>query len=213
MSVQAMAWVMDHSEATGTDRLVLLIVANYADEYGNNAWPSQSTIAAKAKMSTRQVQRILSNLVENGHLTRRVHAGGTHRTQERYRPNLYALNMSTGTSGTSGLRDVTDVTPDALRDDTQGPEGRHTGSSGSSRVSSKPSFIHPRTTRGGSRKPEDATAAAMIQRVNLTAARAAGDVCDDCEGSGFILDEDNTAVMCWCAAGGHGPTGSDGRQG
>jgi hypothetical protein len=39
MSVKVMSWVWDHSRAEGTDRLVLLAIADSAEHDGSDAWP------------------------------------------------------------------------------------------------------------------------------------------------------------------------------
>lgn len=81
MSVQAVSWVLERSEAHLGARLVLLSIANHADRQGCNAWPSVSTIALEAHMSARQVQRCMRELVQIGELTIDANAGfnGTHR--------------------------------------------------------------------------------------------------------------------------------------
>lgn len=68
MSVQAMTWVLERSESRLGDRLVLLSIANHADRFGENAWPSIETIAVEARMSGRQVQRAIRRLEELGEL-------------------------------------------------------------------------------------------------------------------------------------------------
>lgn len=80
MSVQALTWVLEHSEARLGARNVMFAIANRADEHGDNAWPSVATIAKWARLSERQVQRILPDLVRLGELEIRENAGphGTH---------------------------------------------------------------------------------------------------------------------------------------
>jgi hypothetical protein len=63
-----MTWVLTHSEAAKTDRLVLLTIANYARADGSNAYPSVEQLAYDCRMSDRQVIRILQRLVRDGHL-------------------------------------------------------------------------------------------------------------------------------------------------
>lgn len=75
MSVKVMSWVMESSRAAGSDRLVLLAIADCADDEGRNAWPSIPTIAAKARVSTRTVHRSIESLLELGEL-RRIRGGG-----------------------------------------------------------------------------------------------------------------------------------------
>jgi hypothetical protein len=75
MSVQAMSWVLDHSDAELGSRLVLLSIANHCDADGRNAWPSQARIAAEAHVSERTVRRCVENLVDLGELTVGIHQG------------------------------------------------------------------------------------------------------------------------------------------
>jgi helix-turn-helix protein len=63
VSVQALSWVLTHSKARLASRLVLLAIADNADDSGHNAWPSVPTIARKALVTARQVQRALAVLV------------------------------------------------------------------------------------------------------------------------------------------------------
>jgi len=81
MSVKVSAWVWEHSKTTGNDRLLLLAIADCADDDGDNAWPSVDTLAEKATCSERTVQRRIQHLEEVGCLTVLRGAGrnGTHR--------------------------------------------------------------------------------------------------------------------------------------
>lgn len=81
MSVACQTWVWQHSKTTGNDRLLLLAIADCADDDGDNAWPSVETLADKATCSERTVQRRIQHLEEIGCLTVLRGAGrhGTHR--------------------------------------------------------------------------------------------------------------------------------------
>jgi hypothetical protein len=68
MSIQAIAWVFERSPSVGTERLVLLSIANHVDPDGENAWPKLATIAAEANCSVRVAQRAIQRLVEHGEL-------------------------------------------------------------------------------------------------------------------------------------------------
>lgn len=64
-----MSWVFDHSQAVGNDRVVLLVLADVANEdHGHRAWYSISTVARKAHISERTAQRSLKALCELGEL-------------------------------------------------------------------------------------------------------------------------------------------------
>jgi hypothetical protein len=82
LSVQAIAWVLDHSKSKLADRLVLLAIANHCDRYGRDAWPLQTTIAAEAYVSTREVVRAIQKLDESGEL--RVENGKGEIGRNRY---------------------------------------------------------------------------------------------------------------------------------
>lgn len=77
-----MTWVWDHSRATGSDRLVLLAIADCANDVGNEAWPSLKSIASKARVSEATVKRSIVALSDLGELI--VDSGGG-RATNRYR--------------------------------------------------------------------------------------------------------------------------------
>jgi hypothetical protein len=76
MSLRAMVQVFDHSDARLSDRLVLLVLADHAHDDGSNAFPSVTTIAAKARISERAVFDSLKALEAAGEIER---AGKTSR--------------------------------------------------------------------------------------------------------------------------------------
>lgn len=69
MSIQAVAWVLEHSQAKLTDRLVLIAIANHADARGWNAWPSIPKIAEEAGVHETTVWRSIKALEVLGELT------------------------------------------------------------------------------------------------------------------------------------------------
>lgn len=68
MSVQATAWVIQHSEHKGSNLLLLIMIANHAHADGTGAWPSVSTLAKECRMSERQIKRMLPELDASGEL-------------------------------------------------------------------------------------------------------------------------------------------------
>lgn len=68
MSIQAVAWVLEHSEATYADRLVLIAIANHIGPTGW-AYPSVNTIASEARVDRSTVYRCIQNLVDSGELS------------------------------------------------------------------------------------------------------------------------------------------------
>jgi len=85
VSLKAMNWVWDHSPAVGTELLVLLAIADNADDAGANAYPSTDTLARKTRLDTRTVQRVIRRLEERGHVV--VDRGGG-RAANRYSMSL-----------------------------------------------------------------------------------------------------------------------------
>lgn len=75
MSVRVMSDVFQHSRSRGTDRLVLLAIADSANDHGCEAWPSMTTLASKAGVDRRTVARSIKRLCELGEL-QRVRKGG-----------------------------------------------------------------------------------------------------------------------------------------
>jgi hypothetical protein len=93
MSVRVMSWVWEHSRAEGTDRLVLLAIADSATDDGGNAWPSTATLAKKAGVDPRTVQRAVRRLIADGELTMRPNAG-------KNGVNVYRVTMTPRQSAT-----------------------------------------------------------------------------------------------------------------
>ena len=89
MSVQAMGAVIERSANKGTDLLVLILIANYINKGVNHAFPSIETLACDARMTRRQIQRIIKRLVGSGELRITPGSGpaGTH---------VYALVLPEG---------------------------------------------------------------------------------------------------------------------
>jgi hypothetical protein len=137
MSVRVMSWVWEHSRAEGTDRLVLLAIADSASDDGNNAWPSISTLADKAKVSPRTVQRSIRALQLLGEITMSPNAG-------RHGTNVYQVHMVRHADTPSNSHPV-NVTPAALTPVT--PRGDTGVTGGVSLVSPEPSFNHPSTVQ------------------------------------------------------------------
>jgi helix-turn-helix protein len=67
MSVQILSRVWNHSQARQGDLLVLLAIADFADDDGK-AWPSVQTLGAKSRLSERQTRYALRRLERSGEL-------------------------------------------------------------------------------------------------------------------------------------------------
>jgi DNA-binding MarR family transcriptional regulator len=92
MSIRLMSEVWRTDLAT-IEKMVLLVIADHASDDGTEAWPSQATIAAKASISIRTVQRAVNSLVENGYLWMQKGAGGSATCREDRRPHKYTINI------------------------------------------------------------------------------------------------------------------------
>jgi len=110
MSVKAMAWVFERSQSQGSDRLVLLALADRADESGH-CWPGITEIAKKAKVSERTVQRSISALASLHELLIPCRAGGKHSQTNRYQILMHGCQFVTRTGDTQGAGRVTRVSP------------------------------------------------------------------------------------------------------
>jgi hypothetical protein len=75
MSVRLMSLVWDLELPPG-EKLVLLALADQANDEGRQCWPAVSTIAKKSGQGERTVRRALADLEKAGHLTR-DHRDGT----------------------------------------------------------------------------------------------------------------------------------------
>lgn len=82
MSIKVTNWVWAKSESRNGARLVMLALADRADDLGF-AWPSIDDICERAQLSPRAVQKGIAKLVEIGEL--QVESGGGRRVRNRYR--------------------------------------------------------------------------------------------------------------------------------
>lgn len=144
MSVKAMTWVWDYSQAKGNDRLVLLAIADSADHDGSNAWPSVATLCRKTGLSESTVHRCIRSLVKLGELRVDRQAGGPARMRAEARPNAYTVLMAVPAAAP--------VYPQGCQDDTRGgasmtPGGCQEETGPGVTVTPKPSFTRPGTAR------------------------------------------------------------------
>ena len=114
MSVEAMAMVLNHSRAKGTDKLVLLGIANHYGDGG--AWPAIATLACYANVSERTVQRSIEALVSLGELVVQRQQGGTRGTPDWKRPNRYDVLIACPTACDRTANHHTRTLPQALAD-------------------------------------------------------------------------------------------------
>jgi len=75
MSNHHLNWVLQYSDTAGNDRMVLIVLANYANPGDGQASPSITTLARLSKLSIEQVEESLGHLQELGVLVTEKRAG------------------------------------------------------------------------------------------------------------------------------------------
>jgi hypothetical protein len=75
VSVQAITWALDYAAGSVTEKVLLLVLANYANEFGVS-WPSQKTLADQTALGERTVRRVLADMERRGVIRRIVRRRG-----------------------------------------------------------------------------------------------------------------------------------------
>ncbi len=109
MSVEAISIVLHHSRASGTDLLVLIGIANHHGDHGS--WPKIETLARYARVQERAVQKSIKKLEALGEIVCGRRQGGTHRTDNRYRPNHYQIILTCPSSCLGDMNHTRRPTP------------------------------------------------------------------------------------------------------
>jgi hypothetical protein len=86
MSIRVMSEVWRSAPCEGTALIVLLALADFADD-GGECWPSMPVVAKKARLEVRQAYRIMAQLQRAG-LVSIEHRGGGRGLVNRYRLNI-----------------------------------------------------------------------------------------------------------------------------
>ena len=92
MSIEAVAIALHHSKAKGTAKLVLIGIANHDGDGGS--FPKVATLAKYANVHPRRVQESLNVLGRLGEIIIHQNAGGTAKTPDAVRPNLYEFILT-----------------------------------------------------------------------------------------------------------------------
>ncbi len=146
MSVRVMAWVWAESKAEPTDRLVLLAIADCANDAGADAYPSMAALTKKTGLHERSVQRSLARLVAIGELVVQPNAGP--RGCNRYRLPLTPGAVPPRQSATPADDHPAERHPPG----TVPPNPRQSATPTPGTPPPEPSVTHQRTTREPSRK-------------------------------------------------------------
>ncbi len=110
MSIEHVARALLIQGLTPAEKLCFVGMANHDGDGG--CWPSVSTLATYVGVSPRQVQRLIRALEEKGLVVTEQNGGGSRKTPDHRRPNLYRLTYEGVTPTSPGDTDVTG-TPDA----------------------------------------------------------------------------------------------------
>lgn len=149
MSVRTMAKVWEHSQHGGTDLLMLLAIADFADDQGN-AYPSVPTLAEKCRMKPRNAQVILGSLRKSGELQVKPNEGprGT---------NLYRITLvSQGVHSNAPLQSTAPLHSSAQRGAKECAEGVHSNAPEPSLNHQEPPVRAKRSRRSGVEQTFDA---------------------------------------------------------
>ena len=105
MSIALMSRVMDAPLGNSTDKLVLLVLADYANNDGENVFPSIATVARRCDLSDRTVQLSLKRMAGKKWISAAGQVRVSNGTVTRYRIHAKNLPAMTGESG-SPVKDV-----------------------------------------------------------------------------------------------------------
>ena len=199
MSWQACAWAV-RQKVTGTpaEQLVLLLLANYAGEDGENAFPSVDRLVSESRLTRRAVQKILRRLEEAGLIrqgNQKIAEAKIARADKR--PVVYDLNLaleaipqtdefSTVSTG-DGANPVRPVGERGEPEDATGRTGRHERGELSSPDPSIEIPIEPSTrarAREGALESGAPFAPSALERCGKTEPNAADEPAEAPQGQG-----------------------------
>lgn len=103
MSIKVMTWVWEHAAVNKGSLLVLLALADFADDEGK-CYPATPTLAKKARLEERQVQRVVKQLIQQELLDVQWNKGpngvNVYRVRQNVGGDIGVLKMSHKPSGT-----------------------------------------------------------------------------------------------------------------
>lgn len=92
MSIESVSIALHHSRASGSAKLVLIGIANHDGDGGS--FPKIATLAKYANIHPRNVVKCLNTLGALGEIIIHQNAGGTLKTPDSIRPNLYEFILA-----------------------------------------------------------------------------------------------------------------------
>jgi len=189
MSVQAIAWVFDHSPERHTARLVLLSLANHAGPDGSSAFPSVATIMQETRLSHGAVCKALKALEDHNAIER---IG-----RRRYGTVVYQLAMR-GVHGvdTSAVHSVD--TSAAIEGSTSAPEVSTAWTQTVHSVDSdSPQRGHEPSVKPSTKPSREPKRTASPKAGPFVPGEQRKTDCTTCDGSSWIdNDEDRTSRRC-----------------
>lgn len=181
MSIEAMMWAKRQRAGGPGPKVVLLVLADYADESWT-CWPSQARIADETELTERSVRRCTARLVEAGLVRVEKRWAAANQTLNRY------VLLHAPEPGDNRMRQPgeTKLPPDTVstRPDTVSVRtGHHV----------RRSFIEQSGTLGGQNVRSDPGQPAALDA--MIARRA----CPHCHGSTWVTGDDGAGVIrCQC---------------
>jgi hypothetical protein len=145
-----MAWVWTHSRSKPTQRLVLLAIADCANDRGAEAYPSNATLADKTGLTDRAVRRCVVELEQLSELSVEYKAGP--RGTNRYRVIMAEPQPDQTRTAKPGTRNMSPGTRNVSHPDSQSgypdsqsgyPDSQSGYPDGGSPEPSEPSENHP----------------------------------------------------------------------
>lgn len=142
MSVKVMSLVWDSFTTGGTDKLVMLAMADWCNDEGGSLHPSHDAVARKCCISRSQAVRVVRSLVADGWLDVVGNQfGGAPGATKQYRVNIQKLR-ETGSASATGSVDATGSTGATPTGSTHAPRRvaprASTGSAHATQTTSEP---------------------------------------------------------------------------
>ena len=119
MSVRTMARVWEHSQHSGTHLLMMLAIADFADDDGR-AYPSVNTLAKKCRMKPRNANVILAALRASGELKVMANQGPKAVNVYRIKLNTEGVQSLAGVQERAGVQSLAATPAKACPDPCKG---------------------------------------------------------------------------------------------